>query len=160
RDGLVKTNSDALARQFALALRANPTFSWMSYSDEEGNFSGAFRTLDGALRVSQSVIHAGKGQLREHTGGPAGDWTPYLSREDYEYDPRTEPFYIKAKEARQRIWYGPYIFYDEAVPGITCASPLLAADGRLLGVFTVDFNLNFLAKIVADLRFGRRGRVF
>jgi adenylate cyclase len=160
RESLVKSDADALAKHFTLVLKANPPFSWVSYSDELGNFSGAYRTIDGLLRVSQSTIRAGRGELREDTVGETGDWTSYLRRSDYTYDPRAESFYSKAKDARRRIWIGPYIFFDEGVPGITCASPHFAPDGRLLGVFTVDFNLNFLSKLVAELRFGKQGRVF
>lgn len=94
RESLVKRDPDALAQHFTLVLQANPPFSWVSYSDELGNFSGAYRTLDGMLRVSQSTTRAGRGELREHSVGETGDWTSYLRRSDYTYDPRAEPFYI------------------------------------------------------------------
>jgi adenylate cyclase len=160
RDGLVRSEPDALARQFVLMLRANPSFSWMSYSDEQGSFTGAYRAPDGGLRVSRSTIRDGHGELREHTVAADGAWAPSLRQADYPYDPRGEPFFARARQARQRVWVGPYVFYDEGVPGITCAVPHLAPDGRLLGVFTVDFDLNFLSRFVAGLRFGRSGRVF
>jgi len=160
RESLVRSDVEALARQFVVVLRANPTFSWVSYSDEQGNFTGAYRTVDGKLRVSQSTIRDGRGELREHTVEDSGAWTPSLHQTDYRYDPRTEPFFTGAREARRRVWIGPYVFFDEGVPGITCATPHLAPDGRLLGVFTVDFNLNFLSKFVTELRFGAHGRVF
>ncbi len=49
RDSLVPGDLDALARQFALVLRNNPSFSWMSYSDESSNFTGAYRAPDSQL---------------------------------------------------------------------------------------------------------------
>jgi adenylate cyclase len=159
RDALLPDDRAALARHFVLVLRANPTFSWVSYSDEAGSFTGAYRTLDGILRVSETTLRAGKSELREHTVDDAGRWTPHLGQTDYGYDPRTDRFYGPARAAGRRVWVGPYVFFDEGVPGITCATPHLAPDGRLLGVFTVDFNLNFLSRFVAELKFGDHGRV-
>jgi adenylate cyclase len=160
RESLVPSDRDALARQFVVVLRANPSFSWMSYSDQEGSFTGAYRTLAGRLHVSQSTTRDGAGELREHVVAEDGAWVPSLRQAGYAYDPRAEPFFVAARDARQRVWVGPYVFYDEGVPGVTCAAPHLAPDGRLLGVFTVDFNLNFLSQFVAGLAFGDHGRVF
>ena len=160
RDSLVKSDLDALARQFTLVLRNNPSFSWMSYSDQSGDFTGAYRTPAGDLRVSRSTVADGKGELREYTVADNGAWTPSSSQGQYGYDPRRDRFYAPAAAARARVWVGPYVFFDEGVPGITCASPYFGPDGRLRGVFTVDFNLNVLSRFVAALPFGAHGRVF
>src|SRR5262249_55640022 len=42
---------------------------------------------------------------------------------------------------------------------ITCAKRHVASDGSLLGVFTVDFNLNALSEFVRRLHFGDHGSV-
>ena len=159
RDKLLQGDREALGRQFILVLRANPTFSWVSYSDGAGSFTGGYRTADGILRVSHTQLRSGKSELTEFTVTESGSWTPYLREKDYGYDPRHDRFYRAARDAGRRVWVGPYVFFDEGVPGMTCAAPHLAADGRLLGVFTVDFNLNTLSRFVAELSFGRRGRV-
>lgn len=160
RDALLPNDAETLARHFTLVLRANPTFSWVSYSDHEGTFTGAYRTLDGTLRVSQTWLRDGRSELREYTVDDAGAWAPSLQQSDYGYDPRADRFYGAAAAAGRRVWVGPYVFFDEGVPGITYAVPHLAPEGPPLGVFTVDFNLNFLAQFVAELTFGRHGRVF
>ncbi|HEY2152199.1 MAG TPA: adenylate/guanylate cyclase domain-containing protein [Vicinamibacterales bacterium] len=160
RDSLVSGSPDALARQFALALRSHPSFSWMSYSDEAGTFTGAYRSPQGSLNVSLSTYDAAHSELRDYSVADDGRWTTVDRQSDYGYDPRTDRFYVAAREARSRVWVGPYVFYDEGVPGITCASPLYDARGRLRGVFTVDFNLNVLSQFVAALPFGEHGRVF
>ena len=160
RDSLVRSDRDALSRQFTLVLRNNPSFSWVSYSDESGNFTGAYRTSEGELHVSQSSIGGGKNELQEYKVGENGEWTPSLHQTDYGYDPREDQFYVAAKKTGERVWIGPYVFFDEGVPGITCASPYFAPAGHLRGVFTVDFNLNVLSRFVASLPFGEHGRVF
>ena len=160
RDSLVPGTRDALARQFALVLTNNPAFSWMSYSDADGNFTGAYRSPDGALRISQSTFSATSSELHEYLVGSGGEWTPTLHQTNYGYDPRADRFYQAAQAARGRVWVGPYVFFDEGVPGITCASPYIDASGALRGVFTVDFNLNALSRFVEALPFGQDGRVF
>jgi adenylate cyclase len=160
RDGLVRGDNDALARQFTAVLRNNPSFSWVSYSDESGAFNGAYRAPDGTIHVSQSTFNATGGELHEFLVSDAGEWTPSLHETNYGYDPRADRFYAAARQARARVWIGPYVFFDEGVPGITCASPLYDPAGRLRGVFTVDFNLNELSRFVSELPFGQHGRVF
>lgn len=160
RDGLVRRDADSLARQFTLVLRNNPSFSWVSYSDAAGTFTGAYRTPEGTLSVSQSTFDARGGELREYTVGEGGEWTPSLHQVDYGYDPRVDRFYTAARAARARVWVGPYVFFDEGVPGVTCATPYFGPDGELRGVFTVDFDLNALSDFVRALPFGEHGRVF
>src|SRR5262249_21502145 len=136
RDSLVPHDQDALARQFTLVLRNNPSFSWMSYSDEAGDFTGAYRAPDGTLHVSQSTFSPARSELHEYLVRDAGEWTPTVRQSNYGYDPRVDRFYAPAKHARARVWVGPYVFFDEGVPGITCASPDIDASGTVRGVFT------------------------
>ncbi len=91
RDGLVRGDADHLARQFILVLRNNPSFSWVSYSDAEGTFTGAYRGADGQLRVSQSTFDERGSELREYTVEENGVWTPSLHQVDYGYDPSVHP---------------------------------------------------------------------
>jgi adenylate cyclase len=160
RDSLVPNDPDALARQFTLVLRNNPSFSWMSYSDEAGNFTGAYRAPDATLHVSQSTYSATRSELHEYLVSETGQWTPTIRQSNYGYDPRADRFYGPAKSARTRVWIGPYVFFDEGVPGITCALPYIDASGVVRGVFTIDFNLNALSRFVQALPFGQHGRVF
>src|SRR5438309_1069007 len=53
RDGLLVTDSDALARELLEVIRANPEFTWVSYGDADGTFTGVYRTDGGALRINQ-----------------------------------------------------------------------------------------------------------
>ncbi|HEX5226559.1 MAG TPA: adenylate/guanylate cyclase domain-containing protein [Bryobacteraceae bacterium] len=139
---------DTLARHFTEVLRANPTFAWASYSDRRGNFTGAYRAPDGSLQISQTSLE------------PGGAWERHYEETANDYDPRDEQFYKTASQTRKLAWVGPVIFYDEGLAGITCADPRLGPDGSVLGVLTVDFNLNLLSDFVAKLRFGTHGKVF
>jgi adenylate cyclase len=156
---VLREDQDVLARHFTEVLRANPTFAWASYSDAMGDFTGAYRAPDGSLHVSQTTLKS-SGHAHDYTVGEGGAWERHYEEIANEYDPRDEQFYKDATKAGHLIWIGPVIFYDEGLPGITCANPRFAKDGRLLGVLTVDFNVNFLSEFIGNLHFGKHGKVF
>jgi adenylate cyclase len=147
KQAAVGDDPDSLARYFKEILSANPTFAWASYSDNTGRFTGAYRAPDKSLHISRTALQAGV-------------WEQHYEANPNDYDPRKEDFYTEAQKAKAPVWIGPVIFYDEGVPGITCANPRFAKDGKLLGVLTVDFNLNFLSDFVDRLPFGKHGKVF
>jgi adenylate cyclase len=150
--------SDALARRFVAVLRANAGFSWVSYSDQDGAFTGALRTPAGTPRVNQSRIIDGKTVLDEHDVAGDGSWTLARHDDDTRYDPRTRPFFQLAAAARRGVWTPPYVFEGQNVPGITYALPWLR-DGAIQGVFTIDFDLARLSELTRELRFSPHGRV-
>jgi adenylate cyclase len=150
--------TEALARRFVAALRANAGFSWVSYSDEAGTFTGALRTSAGTLRVNRSRIADGKTVLEEDDVADDGSWRPARREADTGYDPRTRPFYRLAAAARRGVWTPPYVFEGQNVPGITYALPLYRG-GALRGVFTIDFDLARLSELARELRFSPNGRV-
>lgn len=151
---------EVIARRLLAVLRANPGFTWVSWSDAAGTFIGAYRPASGPLRVSWSAITDGKTASDEYDVDPAGDgvWTPRAHKDDTGYDPRTRPFYVDAAKAGHRIWTAPYVFF-EGVPGITCAEPVVGTDGAVRGVFTIDFDLNQLSAFTRALTFTPNGRV-
>lgn len=156
---VLRDDSNLLARHFTEVLRAHPTFAWASYSDDHGNFTGAYRAPDGSLHVSQTSLKA-HGTVRDYTVASSGAWERHYEQTANDYDPRDEQFYKAAQQAGKLVWVGPVIFYDEGLAGITCANPRYGNDGKLLGVLTVDFNLNLLSNFIAQLHFGTHGKVF
>lgn len=160
-DGDQQPSSEVLARRFAAVLRANSAFSWVSYSDDSGAFTGAFRTPRG-VRVNRSQIVVGpdgpKTVLEEHDVAEDGTWQLARREPDTGYDPRQRAFFKLAATARRGIWTPPYVFEGENVPGITYALPDLRA-GQVRGVFTIDFSLARLSELMRELRFSPNGRV-
>ncbi|HEY1956516.1 MAG TPA: adenylate/guanylate cyclase domain-containing protein [Polyangiaceae bacterium] len=153
------TKDDALVGDLASVLRANPGFAWVSYSDARGSFVGAYRKGD-ELRTNRSKIENGKTELWEHVIQPDGTLRLFRHEDDTHYDPRTRPFYVLAEKEKARVWAPPYVFYDQGVPGITCAEPIYGKDGALRGVVTVDFDLDVLSKFVAALHLSPHAVVF
>lgn len=158
--GLALDEPDRLARQLLAFLQGNPGLSWVSYGNEAGTFTGAYRPVEGGLRINQSRIVDGRTRLVENDVLPDGSWRPARQEEDSGYDPRTRPFYQKAKEQGRLVWIPPYVFYNQGVPGISCAAPLKDDAGGLQGVFSVDFDLNALSEFVAGLSVSEHSDVF
>lgn len=150
-------DASGLARRYLAVLAANPDFTWVSYSDAAGTFTGAYRSPAG-VRVNQSRIVDGKTVLDEHDVDPAGAWKLFRHDPDTGYDPRTRPFYLLAAKTRAGAWTEPYVFAGQNVPGITYAQPVIAG-GELRGVITIDFDLARLSALVRSMHPGVHGRV-
>jgi serine phosphatase RsbU (regulator of sigma subunit) len=157
-DDLALSDTDKLARQLLVFLQSNPGLTWVSLSDESGTFTGAYRA-DGRERIRQTRIVDGKTPTIEYEVLPEGSWRP-LPEYDSAYDPRVRPWYMKTKAARRLVWMQPYIFYDQGVPGISCAAPLEDRMGRFRGVVTADFDLNALSAFVARVSVSPNSRFF
>jgi sigma-B regulation protein RsbU (phosphoserine phosphatase) len=158
--GLAVDDPKRLPPQLLAVLKANPGLSWVSYSDESGSFTGAYRPPKGRTRIKHSHIVNGKTKLVEYERRKDGTRKVLKTEDDTKYDPRKRPFYLGAKRAGRLVWLPPYVFYWQWVPGITCALPVKGAGGKLRGVLTADFDLNALSDFVSRLSVSKHSRVF
>jgi sigma-B regulation protein RsbU (phosphoserine phosphatase) len=158
-DDLALSDTDKLARQLLVFLQSNPGLSWVSLSDESGTFTGAYR-VDGRQRIRQTRIAGARTPTVEYDVSSDNTWRLALPEYDSAYDPRVRPWYTKAKAARRLVWLQPYIFYDQGIPGISCAAPLEDRAGRFKGVVTADFDLNALSAFVARVSVSPNSRFF
>ena len=147
-----------LAHRVEAVLRANPSFTWVSYAASDGSFTGAYRPITGGMKLNLSRIVDGKTVREEHELKDDGTWADAPDTGDRDYDPRTRPFYTLAAAAKHGVWTAPYVFAGQEVPGITYALPDLRG-GALAGVFTIDFNLARLSALTRELQFSANGRV-
>jgi serine phosphatase RsbU (regulator of sigma subunit) len=158
-DNLALNDTDKLARQLLVFLQSNAGLSWVSLSDESGTFTGAYRA-DGRQRIRKTRLVDKKTPTVEYEVSADGAWRLAVPEYDSAYDPRVRPWYAKAKAARRLVWMEPYIFYDQGLPGISCAAPLEDHTGRFLGVVTADFDLNALSAFVAQVSVSPNSRFF
>jgi class 3 adenylate cyclase len=140
-----------LARLLAGALQADQNIQWVSYGEETGRFMGANRL--GGDRIVLNISDPGQrnGVPRELR---ADTLAPYIRNPPLTeaYDPRTRAWYQRAVAAPGVIvWMPPYVF-AEGVHGITAASAVRDADGRVRGVVTVDFTLDGIAQFLASIK--------
>ncbi len=158
-DGLVLNDSDRLAKQFADLLRAQPGMTRIDLGDENGNFTSAYRTIEGSLTVRQTHLENGKSKLVEHDVTD-GEWKFLREDDDAKYDPRVRPYYKKAKAANKLVWVDPYLFFDPKIPGITCAAPIYDRERKMTGVVAVDFNLDAISQFVSQLSISPHSELF
>jgi adenylate cyclase len=154
--------ADARAlERFTLALlQAHPYLTWVSYGDRDNRFVGAWRDERGTVYVNHSFPAEGRIRLEEDRVLADGRREAVRRNPDHGYRPAERP-YFRAVQAHRRVaWTEPYEFYAGGGLGITCAAPLLDAQGTVRGVFTVDFSLDRLAKTLEGLEISAGARVF
>lgn len=157
---LALDDSGRLGIQLSQILRANEGLTWLSFSDESGRFTGAYRTPEGTIRLNQSHIENGKTRRTDSDVLSDNTLRPFRTTEDTGYDPRARPFYQRAKNEGRFVWVPPYVFFGDKVPGITGAAPIRDASGKLLGVMTADFDLNALSAFVGRISISNESRFF
>jgi adenylate cyclase len=79
-------------------------------------------------------------------------------------DSRERPWYVDARALGQQTWSRAYPFFlfngVASVPGITCATPMLGDDEKLIGVLGIDIRLDRLCEFLRNLRVGEHGFPF
>ena len=158
--GRLSQDRRALGGEMMAALRSNADYTWVSFSGEDGSFTGAYRASDGSTLVNASWIVDGKTKMEEFNVAKDGTWTALRTSDDYGYDPRTRPFYTRAVQANQPIWTPPYVFFGQEIPGITYAAPRWDKNRRRTGVFSVDFDLNRLSELMRQVSGTGTGTTF
>ena len=162
--GQLDTADNADVERFVLGvLRTHPQLTWVSYSDRDDRFIGAWRDSEGEIYLNRSWPHQGRIRMREDwliaNGTPGDARVQVRSSEDHGYRPTQRPHFIVAEAKRRLAWTEPYQFYTQGL-GISCAAPVLDARGAVRGVFTVDFSLDRIASTFDAVQPSRRGRTF
>jgi class 3 adenylate cyclase len=152
-------NAADLERYVLAMLHAHPQLSWVSYGDRDDRFTGAWRDGEGRVYLNRSFPRGGRIHLEEDRVLPGGGRQPTRRSGDHRYRPRERPYFQLATARRGLVWTEPYEFYASGGLGITCAAPVLAADGDVRGVFTVDFSLQRLAAFLDAVEVSPRGHV-
>jgi serine/threonine protein kinase len=148
-----------LARHLVARFRYQKKPSWLSYGDEQGRFTGAWRDKSGRIVVQRSWIDQAGGHVREEVADATRERLRWS--DDWAYDPRTRPFYLLAAGADEPVWTKPYEWFAGEGLGITAALAVREPEaGRLRGVFTADYHLGALADFLANLRLGKQGRAY
>lgn len=159
--GALDPSDDAALERFVLSvLRVHPHLSWVSYGDRDDRFVGAWRDAGGHLYVNRSFPRGDRIRLEEDMILPDGGRMASRRSDDHGYRPRERPHYRLAALEREVVWTGPYEFYGSGGAGVTCAAPLLDGQGRVRGVFTVDFSLRHLGDFLDAVQVSPRGRAF
>jgi adenylate cyclase len=157
RRGMLSLNEDdALGFNLAERLRVNGDLAWISYSDAAtGHFVGVWRRADGAVILNRST--PGQGPAREEIVTPDGQKIDFHRPGPANYDPRIFSWFKNAAASSATAWSEPYTFV-EGDKGITASRAWRPDRSQTpAGVFTVDFHLDDLQRLLDGLAVHTRG---
>lgn len=140
------------------ALLTHPEIELFYYGDETGSYLQAADFSD----IYVKIIHQQNGKA--HTVFNFYDKNKKIIKtkidDDSNYDPRKRPWYIGAKKTRKAFWTEPYIFFENAKPGITVAVPIFKKDKTLQGVVAADITLHGLSNFLQHIELSDNGLAF
>lgn len=64
------------------------------------------------------------------------------------YDARTRPHYVRAVEAKKRVWMEPRVLSSSGKTALTVSEPVYTQDGTLSAVLTLDFEVAELSEFI------------
>ena len=148
------------------ALRANENFTWASWGGADGTYLAAHRLPDGTIRITD---RAPVNPAAEPDAKNECNYREYVCEDDRDwklvgefrkaYDPRVRPWYRGALENAQGAWVGPYLFFTDWQPGVTYVRAQ-RVDGRVAGVWGVDYELRDISEFLGTLTVFETGRVY
>jgi len=109
-------------------------------------------------------------RLIDRAGGRYSDVWRYLAADggqvgeetsnQLDYDPRPRPWYRDAVSSRDLVWSDLLVYTSNRQPGITAAYPIVARDGRIIGVAAANIATRQLSDFLASLDLGPSGIAF
>lgn len=164
--GMVSADDvDDLEKYFFDFLSVHDTVSMLNYGNERGEFLMVKRQADGSLSTKVVAID-GDGNRdvywrHRDADGPLAPPREVVHDPKDTYDARTRPWYRGAIADRALHWTGVYVFFTDKKPGVTAAVPRFDADGKPLGVLSVDIGLIDLSHFLRDnIKVGETGQAF
>lgn len=163
QDVVNSENVESLEKYFFEQLRSSAQFSGIFYGNEAGAFVYVKRddSVEGAAYRTK-VITVENGERRVSIIWRSNTFELVVREPDPNdsYDPRTRPWYERARARRGVAWTDPYIFFTSKNPGITVGAPVLAGQSSIQGVVGVDIEIVQISDFLAGLTIGKTGRAF
>jgi sigma-B regulation protein RsbU (phosphoserine phosphatase) len=169
---LVKMSSRFIQMEFVLSpdelfeaslidvMNTYPHLFIFEFGDENGNFIMQMRMPDGTIstkvidRTSSPPIVTWK--FEDISGGVVRT----VTSTDEKYDPRVEPWYVKAKKNKELSWTDVYLLFSDKKPGITASYPIIDGSGKFIGVAGLEIELAVLSKFLKSLKVRKNGIAF
>jgi PAS domain S-box-containing protein len=151
-------NHQALEKLLFQQLQLAPQFAGVYLGDEDGNFVYVSR-VDGPAQYRTKIVSYTDGVRKTELMWRDTDYTivdSMIDRQDI-FDPRTRPWYERAKTRGDIIWTDPYIFFSSQRPGITAASPVIGNNDEIRGVVGVDIEIQEISDFLSQLKIGTKG---
>lgn len=137
-----RRNPDGGFRKLAVSYRHQgmhiaPGVSPEAVRDDLMRLSTLTRTCHTIRRVRPALVYRQYTTLASgaHVAYPGGDRPPA------DFDPRTRPWYVNARNAKEPIWSVPYIDATTDKVVLTVSMPVRRPDGTFAGVTALDVDL-------------------
>ncbi|MDJ0975765.1 MAG: adenylate/guanylate cyclase domain-containing protein [Planctomycetota bacterium] len=147
----------AVLRYLLAGLRANPNVTWYSFATEDGAYLSAYRK-EGRTRLTWREQEEGGARYRDFVVEDDGSWRAEPEQVK-PYDPRTRGWYTAAKASDARVWSKPFLFAS-GPPGFILSKQALGSDGRVVGVWGVEYEMAYVSEFLAGLEIGTTGRAY
>jgi len=141
-------------------IKLFPKMTYISYSTETGNYTGAHRQTDnGMLRTitaNETTNHAYfTYEVDEH-----GNKINLIKNTPSFFDPRKRPWYQNIIEKKEHTWYDvyKYILYDSL--GLGFGAPVYNKKNEIVGVLAADLALVEISRFLNSLKTGKTGQAF
>lgn len=160
RAGLLDAgNRERMMQDFLLQIRQQPLLTFISAGMVDGEYYAGSRPPlggDKGLRLLYARI-AEQRVMQIHRVDDAARRTSLVGRGNGEFDARTRPWFVAARESGRMAWYPPYRYvindtqgaYDTM--GIGMSAPLYDSAGRFIGVATADVALSQLSSLLREI---------
>jgi adenylate cyclase len=149
----------AILDYFKAAIDANPDFTWASYGDETGTYMAAYRVPGGAVHATwRDQLPAEKTTIWRDFEWADGKWKPQREKKE-PYDPRGRHWYVAAAKSEKGVWGEPFLFTSRKQPGFIYSRRLMR-DGKLHGVWAVQWEVKYLSDFLKTIQLGESGRVY
>ncbi len=111
-----------------------------------------------ARRGYLRAVYLGTATGAMHEWGVGDEFVDFTPSFPAGYDPRTRPWYRSAVAKGDFSVSAPYRYASVDDIGITCALPVIAADGTFVGVLGLDILLDSLGTVLEGLAIPKQGK--
>lgn len=172
------SDMQALTTFMDVALEAHPQFSSISLADRDGNIFIESHLTGNNQEDSSipffSMLHIPSqakfvSEIITRTNNRASLSLAYENQNDavinteqnipINYDPRTRPWFIGAKNLQQNYWLGIYQLYNSTKPIVSAAFPIRIRNNTE-GVISVNLNIETLVNFLHSFELNKNNVVF
>lgn len=159
QSGVIQTTPEQLIPYTYYLVKTQTLATEAYWGDERGNFIAAVKQPDGTISTDIYNRDVSPATHEVISRDKAGNITGRHFSPNLTFDPRTRPWYVKAKVIKDTIWTDIYLFEPYPALGISAATPVFV-NGKLKGIFGIDVSLDYLSQFITDLKIAKSGYAF
>lgn len=137
-----------------------PILKKFFWADEKGNVVFARKMKDGGIETEIIYHMNNKTYHRYIYKNQLNDTYKIVDAPETNYNPTTRYWYIQAVQSKKTTWIDIYNYYFTQDLGISVVTPVISKDDKILGVIKFDIGVEFIRKLVEDIKFSKNSVVF